>query len=355
MNRSISTIIAALALLCSGSALAQNLVVGADFTTRFDNREYSSNEFARSQTLFSARLTPRIGVEWAEKNRLIFGVDMLQNFGHNEAFLSKVRPLMYYQFRTEKVVATAGIFDVKEMQGDYPRAMISDSMLFYENRLQGLMGRYTSTRRTGTFVEMALDWCGLKYGETSRERFRIISAGEMAFWEEKFRFGYAFQMYHFAGSKAEPNVSDNVMLNPFIGTKFNAYLNFSIKAGALIAPQRLRWLDEGWQMPCGALVDICIEKWGVKIENELYLGDNLMTYYDVYGGGLYLGEPFYRTTKGIYNRTMVGYERSFFDGSLHVEAGMLFHYDGVGLGTSQLVKVGVDIEKLLNIGKKSRN
>ena len=74
------------ALAAGGSLSAQNLIVGADFATRFDNREYANNDFNESQTLFSARFTPRIGVEWMEKNRLIFGVDLLQNFGqHNGA------------------------------------------------------------------------------------------------------------------------------------------------------------------------------------------------------------------------------------------------------------------------------
>ncbi len=358
MNRYLSAIVAALALLCSAPALAQSLVVGTDFVTRFDNREYSANEFSESQTLFSARLSPRVGVEWGEggKSRIILGVDLLQNFGHNDVFLSKVRPLMYYRFKSHNVEATAGIFDIKELAGDYPRAMVSDSMTFYENRLQGFMGRYTSTRRTNSYVELALDWCGMRYDQTARERFRILSAGRMAFGEKGvFNIGYALQLYHFAGSNTDRSVSDNLMLNPFIGTDFNAYLDFSIKAGALVAPQRLRQLKQGWKIPCGALVDIAISRWGVKIENELYIGDNLMTYYDVYGGGLYLGDNFYRTTKGIYNRTMVGYERKFFDDTLHIEAGMLFHYDGVGLGTSQLVKVAVDIEKLFNIGKKRAN
>ena len=75
------------ALCLSGGGLrAQKILVGADFATRFDNREYANNDFNQSQTLFSARLTPRVGVEWQEKNRLVFGVDMLQNFGqHNRA------------------------------------------------------------------------------------------------------------------------------------------------------------------------------------------------------------------------------------------------------------------------------
>ena len=59
-----------LALFVTGGGLhAQKILVGADFATRFDNREYANNDFNESQTLFSARLSPRVGVEWMEKNR----------------------------------------------------------------------------------------------------------------------------------------------------------------------------------------------------------------------------------------------------------------------------------------------
>ena len=166
------------ALVAGGSLSAQNLIVGADFATRFDNREYANNDFNESQTLFSARLTPRIGVEWMEKNRLIFGVDLLQNFGqHNgarEPFLSDVKPLIYYQFNSKNVQANAGIFDRKELLGDYSRAFFSDSTAFYHNRLSGFLGHYKSTERENTYVEMAIDWEGM-YSEQSREMFRILS------------------------------------------------------------------------------------------------------------------------------------------------------------------------------------
>lgn len=37
-----------------------------------------------------------------------------------------------------------------------------------------------------------------------------------------------------------------------------------------------------------------------------------------------------------------------------VEAGMVFHYDGTGMGTQQVVKLSVDIQKLFNIGPKAK-
>ena len=42
------------ALCLSGGGLrAQKILVGADFATRFDNREYANNDFNQSHTLFS--------------------------------------------------------------------------------------------------------------------------------------------------------------------------------------------------------------------------------------------------------------------------------------------------------------
>lgn len=353
------------ALCLSGGGLrAQKILVGADFATRFDNREYANNDFNQSQTLFSARLTPRVGVEWQEKNRLVFGVDMLQNFGqHNgarEPFLSDVKPLMYYRFKTPNVQANAGIFNRKELMGDYSAAFFSDSTRFYHNRLSGFLGRYVSTQRDKTYVELAVDWEGM-YSEASREMFRILSAGRYTTWPG-FYIGYAFSMFHFAGSKLNENVTDNLLLNPYIGWEFNAFFDFDIQGGVLFAPQRGRSVDYTWRKPFGGQLDVTISRWGVKIENNLYLGKNLQPLRNyvanpltglTYGqDGLYAGESFYATTKHIYNRTWVGYDRRFFHDTMHVEAGMVFHYDGTGLGTQQVVQLSVDIQHLFDIGPR---
>ena len=46
--------LAAALVISGGSLYAQKILVGADFETRFDNREYANNDFNESQTLFSA-------------------------------------------------------------------------------------------------------------------------------------------------------------------------------------------------------------------------------------------------------------------------------------------------------------
>lgn len=340
-----------LTALCgmTAGAQAQKLIVGAGFETYFDNREYVGNEFDTSKTLFSARLTPRIGVQWGGRNRLVFAVDMLQNFGDNEKFLSEVRPLMYYRYRTDRVKALAGIFERNELKMNaYPLAMMGDEMRFYDNRIQGFMGRYTSARREDSFVEMSFDWCGMQ-SETSRERFRIMSAGR--YTADWFRFGYALSVFHFAQTTEGGGVSDNTMVYPYVGARFNAYFDFDIEFGAIAAPQRIREFDEGWKAPAGGQLTVSMSRWGVKLENILYCGDGIMPYYNLYGSEFYVGERFWSTTKGVYNRTKIGYEHSFFDDTLSVEAFLLVHYDGTGTGTSQQIKLSVDLEKMFGKGK----
>ena len=351
-------------LMAGGGLRAQELLVGVDFDNRFDNREYAGNEFNVPQTLFSARLTPFVGIEWMEKNRLVVGVEMLRNFGQYNAprdpFMSDVKPLMYYRFKTPNVQADAGIFDRGELMGDYSAAFFSDSTRFYHNRLSGFLGRYVSTERPGTYIELALDWEGM-FSVESREMFRLLSAGRYT-TRPGFYVGYALSLFHFAGSELNRNVTDNLLLNPHLGWKFNAFFDFDIRGGLLAAPQRGRSVDNHWRMPCGGQLDIAISRWGVKLENNLYLGQNLQplrgyianaeTGATYAAEGLYAGESFYATTKHIYNRTWIGYDRRFFHDTLHVEAGMVFHYDGTGMGTQQVVQLSVDLQRLFDIGPR---
>lgn len=344
---------------------AQEVLVGADFDTRFDNREYSGNTFDVSQTLFSARLTPYVGIEWQQKNRLVVGVEMMQHFGQNtgegEDFLSDVKPVMYYRFSTRKVHAAAGIFTRDQLMGDYGRAIFSDSLSFYHNRLSGFMGRYISADREDSYVEAAIDWEGMQ-GVDSREKFRIVSAGRLTS-AKQFYFGYAFSMLHFAGAQNNKNVTDNMLLNAYIGKKFQTKFTYDLKAHFLMAPQRARTAKPGWATPMGAQIDFSISRWGFTLLNELYLGENLQPYLDLVSNpttgetfrqeGLYAGERFYSTTDHIYNRTWLGYTQSFFKGSVAVDAGIVFHYDGTGLGTSQQVRLSVKLERLFRMGGRS--
>lgn len=330
----------------------QHLVVGVDFETFFDNREYAGmGGFDVSQTFFAAQITPKIGWQWNRNNRIVFGAELMKRFGDNHHFISEVQPLMYYRFMTPAVKALAGVFKRSELHTEaYPLVMMSDEMRFYDNRIQGLMGRYTSTRRKDTFVELSFDWCGLR-GDLSREKFRIMSAGR--YTAEWFRMGYAVSMFHFSVSNAGGGVSDNLMAYPYVGARFNAWLDFDIEVGAVVAPQRIRELNAGWKSPAGAQLTVGLSKWGVKLENTLYCGDGVMPYWYLYGSEFYAGERMWSTTEGVYNRTKIGYSRRFFNDTLEVEAFVLVHYDGVAAGTSQQIKLNVDLEKIF--GKRGKH
>ena len=55
-----------LALVCGGgyTLYAQELRLGVDFATLFDNTEYASMRGVNSGTLFGARITPQVGLRW---------------------------------------------------------------------------------------------------------------------------------------------------------------------------------------------------------------------------------------------------------------------------------------------------
>ena len=56
--------------------------------------------------------------------------------------------------------------------------------------------------------------------------------------------------------------------------------------------------------------------------------------------------------KKIYNQTAVTYNRRFFNNTVGVSAGFYFHYDGVGLGLQQILKVSVNLQKTVYRPKK---
>ncbi len=364
MNRFVRHIFLLLvAVFTAGTMQAQEdmkLLLGADFDTYFNNREYSGSKIGESGTLFSSRLTPKVGIEWNKNNRLIVGMDLWSNFGDDTKVFAKARPQVYYRFANEKVRAYAGIFSREEMIGDYSEVFMSDSMRFYENRVQGLMGQYRGDRG---FVELSIDWCGM-YSRESREKFRILSGGRYYFdnYHRRFYGGYALEMFHYAGSEVISNcVVDNIIVNPYVGAQFNAYFNFDIRLHYIQTLQRDRANEDSFRTPLGGMLQLRMEKWGVYLDEQLYVGDNLQPYYSSfrsevfpngYGGDLYSSERFFGTDDGIYNNTRIGYNRSFFDDTLRVNTFIAMQYDGYKWGTKQVVQLSVRLLKDISLTKK---
>ena len=364
----VKTIFRLLILISASLALAQKVVaqedmkllVGADFDTYFDNREYTGCSVGTSQTLFSSRLTPTIGVEWNKYNRLMFGMDLWSHCGDDTQTFAKARPQVYYQFENDKVTAAAGFFSRDKLKGDYTEIIFSDSVRFYENRLQGLMGQYRGDRG---FVELALDWYGM-YSYASREKFRILSAGRYYFDKNNHHFygGYAFQMGHYAGSETVSNcVVDNIIVLPHVGARFSAFMDFDLSLHYVQTMQRDRANEEHSCFPKGVMLKAKIEKWGAYIDEQLFVGDNLQPYYSSYrderfpfgyGGDLYAGERFFGSEGGVYSNTKIGYSNSFFSDTVSLNAYIALQYDGYKLGNKQVVSLSVKLLKDISIKKE---
>ena len=359
------------AIFMAAQAYAQEnskLLLGVNFDTFFDNTEYTGTSLGESGTLFSARLTPQIGIEWNEKNSLIIGADLFTNFGDDGKFLSKARPQLYYRFATPKVKAYAGIFDRSAMKGYYSELFLSDAARYYENRVQGVLGQYIGERG---YVELSVDWCGM-YSKEARERFRVLSAGRYDIGRNRlFYAGYALQIFHFAGSEQiVGNVVDNVIINPYLGTKFNAFFNFDIKLHGIVTMQRDRADEAEMQTPGGALLQLRLSKWGVYLDEQIYTGKNLMPYYysapnDVfangYGSELYAGSTLFgaiptwsgdRYSSHSFFDTRIGYQNSFFGNTVCLNTFIAFQCDGEKWGTRQMLQLSVNLFKDISLTKK---
>ena len=341
------SIIIVVALLLSFSALAQSdrLYLDASFDFDFDNTEYSGSNLGSSETLFGISLAPVLRYEWNEKHSLGVGVNMQKMFG-SVRFLDDIDLVAYYQFCNEKYGAVAGLFRREKMIGRYSEAFFSSAWLADNRLVQGLALQYHD--KIG-FAELAVDWNGMYSAET-REQFRILFSGEGHFAKVMYA-GASAAMQHYANrADFQHNVVDNITINPYLGVAFNAFFDFDIRLGYLQSLQRDRLAGEGWQTPMGGELFFRMSRWGVFISNNIYVGKNLQPLYNavgkegtIYGADLYASDPFYGTPNGIYNRTGIGYEQTFWKERIKVKAEMVLKTDGERLYTQQIVALGVNI------------
>lgn len=200
------------------------------------------------------------------------------------------------------------------------------------------------------------------YSTLSREKFRILLAGRH--YLDTFYYGFNYSMFHYAGQQGAPieNVVDLQLLNPCVGVRFNAFFDFDIKLGALLTAQRDRSFGHSWEKPCMGEFAFRISRWGLSLDERLYVGDNIHPFFYgheledgtplPYGRELYPAESFFRTDQKVYSRTALSYRRSFFDDTVSVRAEFAAHHDGTALGTQQMLVVGV---KLLKTVYNSKN
>ncbi len=335
----------------------------ADFTTYFDNKEYASIDNSLSETLFSARLTPKVSLDWSSMpegneygfraHSLVFGVDMFQDFGHNSKFLSDVKVQMYYNFSTPSVDIFAGIFPRSKMFGMRSTLFFDHDYRYYNNRIQGLLIRYGGGEEWKSFIEIAMDYDGMRSFDR-RESFMIMSSGR---WVRPvphigLTFGYDFLMGHYAkdyNPDTADGVVDNIMFTPVIRYDHTFRwggeglpLTIAAEARYILSLQRDRLMENIWQAPMGGELMVELEFWYINLRNRLYLGQGLLTHYGRYGSALYHGSPLYASTEGIYNTIEIGCN-SHFSNFVDLEVGVMIDYDGRGWGTRQYIALNIEL------------
>ena len=334
-------------------AVAQELRVGANFTTLFDNKEYSSMGFDESWTLFSSRLTPCIGVDWAERNELMVAVDMVQDIGYQAKFLSDVYLQLYYAYRAPRLKVLAGIFPREEMRGLRSPLFFDRSYRYYNNRIGGVLARFEAAKHEGAYVEFVFDYTGMRDFDT-RESFMLITSAEDVIGG--FRYGYDVMVTHYAkdlNPDTDDGVVDNILLTPHLGYDLRlGEFDLQLQLAYIQSLQRDRHFENVWLAPKGGELYVALSRWGVTLSNRLYVGDNLLSHYDRYGTDLYHGQLIYRTTEGLHNTITASYGNSFFSDTVRLEGGITFEYDGIGWGTRQWLQVSIALD--YGFGRKCR-
>jgi len=335
----------------------------AGFEMNFDNRELYRSRFSRSMTVFAARLTPSVGLDYRQNSntshRLMLGVDVMKDFGAKGRDVLGEVTLHYNlekDFGETALSLYAGVFPRSRMLDLYSEAFISDSLRFYDNNIEGLL---VQIRRPNAAFEIGCDWMG-QYGPQSRERFMVFSAGE-AKVAPVLSAGYAAYLYHFANSWEQKGVVDNILLNPWLRFDFGhlaGLQRLSLKLGYLQGMQHDRAYVAGFVFPRGGEFDLEVRNWNVGLSNELFYGVDMMPYYNCtdnagikYGPELYYGSPFYRVHDsdlggaGIYDRFQVFYEPSIGD-RLKIRIAALFHFNGQRYsGCQQQVTLKFDLTR----------
>lgn len=328
-----------LVLLIPCATQAQKFLWDVDFDTRFDNREYKGSLTAASQTLFSSRLTPTVGLGWGNGNALKAGVDLWADFGAKD-FSIDPQFTFYYEYNSKNFNAYAGVLPRRNIIGNYSNAFFSDSVRFYDANIDGMLLQYVG--RLG-YIEFACDW-NSRQSDNSREKFMLFSSGQLN--KGSFFAGYNFAMYHHAGTTAAEGVVDNLLINPYVGVNLTRIANMdslTIQGGWLQAFQNDRYYVGEYVKPGGLQIEVRAEKFNFGVYNTFYTGKSLMPYYEKYGAGLYMGETFYRTGD-IYNRLEL-YWHPIHKKGMDLKVSSIHHYDGRQWGWQQFITFAVRIGK----------
>ena len=324
-----------------------------DFHYFLDVRAFgvSDDIFKASETVNIARVSPSAVVRFDQGNaithRLALGIDLTKNMGANpteyqDYSASEHDPTIsntglmrdiffYYNYQrsigTGRLGFYAGIHPRTVLQGDYPRALFADEVIYTDPNIEGITVQYRTP-------SLSIELVGDLFGKKGVDRI----GSEMGFISVEYRplkwaaIGATGAFTHVTGNYLYPAEVDYAFAYPYLKFDLAPILGlqeFYIKGGGIGSYQldhRIRVTDPDTgeltgdkpHYPYGAEGTLGIRHWGVGIEDTFYYGENLMEYArssyssvsnaDKYVDTLYQGEDFYFTRRTVptwYNRAEI--------------------------------------------------
>jgi len=363
------------------SSLYYNLT----FENYFGNREYDAGDelFTQSQTLKSARITPQIGIQIDQnqrmQHRVVLGIDIMKNMGESPTSSSEKslqnwdlfrEMTMFYNLNARvgktRFESYVGSFPRRYSGGEWSKAFISDSLKFYDNNLEGFLIKISRPR---FYFETSLDWNG-KYSYNRRESF-VAAIEAKTLISKHFEAGIDISYHHLAGSELVKGVIDNGLAEPFIKYDFTDLVplnRLTAKLGYYQAFQNDRVRFHKYIFPAAGELTLDIMNWNVGIENNLYYGTNLMPYYNdkdvlghTLGSTLYYGSPLYQNRvnsywqkKAFYDRVEV-YYRPHISSFIDLNLSVVLDFNGEYSGSRQKFSVFFDLERLYSKASSGRS
>ncbi|MDR1357392.1 MAG: hypothetical protein LBJ58_06965 [Tannerellaceae bacterium] len=283
----------AFTLATSPSLHGQDILWKAGLHSFFDNTEFGGSPVQVPQTMAGVHVTPEIGFGIDGRHSVYAGVDLLHEYGSEEA-VGTYTPIAYYEYAGRPLRFYAGSIPRRLVLDRYPRIFFRDSVANYRPAMNGVFWEYAAGRK---YANVWLDWTGLQ-GRTQREAFFVGWSGRYEYKQFYAQhFGYVF---HYAKSK---NPAPDEFIHDNILTLTSAGVDLSQASGFVRLEANIGWTlglerDRGagvWHSPQGLHTEVAAEYKGVGLFNTYYKGNPQQLYYGDHGGDLYWGDAFYRS------------------------------------------------------------
>lgn len=304
MNKKLYPLILLL-LITATSAVAQSVDINFNGLGFLDNREYKAF-IPRSHTFSGTRTTFDIGLNPDSLNHFVVGVNGLHEFGAHP-FWGAVDPVAYYHFKNKSWQFFGGEFPREGLISDFPRALLSDTLMYYRPNVQGLLAAYVNPKGNFTFTGF-IDWLSR---QTDVDREQFVFGQKMKYSPVPGGIFYVsdyFMLMHDAGAAIlvqNDHIGDNGGFEIKMGLDFThkqtTFDSLSVEAGTLVSLERVRGVD-GFQTPKGFIFDAYASIGRFAFFEEFYRGQ---------GSHIELGDSYY--SKPVYNRIDITYTPFMFD------------------------------------------